>query len=227
MNSLFRSLFDKLRNSSGPYLGRHLEGKDSPFRTSETAGTLFLPKLAPTLILLRMSNIARTEGSFLKKEKKKKQQKKKENTYGWFSRQCSFKVVSLALTVCVWLVDSKTCFCRNLPTQLLLKRKRLYGPRQRNQAAIAELSSVCVCVCVCTCERVFPCANRLPSRARWLSCVSALRLCLRDTLVREKDFFVRVLSSSSSSSSSTLSTHHPWPSPSFNPPPTPPPPTHL
>lgn len=142
-----------------------------------------------------MLNITRTEGSFLKKGKKKTT-KKRENTYGWFSRQCSFKVVSLALTVCVWLVDSKTCFCRNLPTQLLLKRKRLYGPRQRNRAAIAELPSVCVYVCVHVSVRfLVPIdgGRRPPSRARWLSCVSALRLCIWDTLVRE-GFFLRVSS---------------------------------
>lgn len=151
MNCLFLSLFDLLRISSELNPGRHLEGKDSPCRTSEAAGALFLlPKLAPTLTLLRFPDECRIslglKVHFWKRGKK--QQKKKENTYGWFSRQCYFKVVSLALTVCVWLVDSKTCFCRNLPTQLLLKRKRLYGPRQRNWAAIAELPSVCVYVCV-------------------------------------------------------------------------------
>lgn len=53
MNCLFFSLFDEFRNSSKLNLGRHLEGKDSPSRTSEAASALFLPKLAPMLTLLQ------------------------------------------------------------------------------------------------------------------------------------------------------------------------------
>lgn len=98
----------------------------------------------------------------------------------WFSCRCYFKVVSLALTVCVWLVDS-TCwlFLKTADTATgchVEKRKKkvlfLWNggkEKKKKQPPPSSLTSplvkVCVYVCVHVCECVFLCANRQRAEA--------------------------------------------------------------
>lgn len=150
-----------------------------------------------------------------------------------FSRQCYFKVVSLAFTVCVWSTVGffkKEKNPRTQPLVVTLKR-RVSMNRERKRAAITKLPHLSVggssCVCVRTCERVFLCANRQQAEAAGLGEMALVHFGV-ETLYLGHLCVRRIFCvPSSSPSSSSLSAHNPWPSVSSPVPFAPPFLTHL